>query len=48
MAKIEVPKNRIKDSLIYRETIVDSLKEFGFQQVLLDLEGYKKQLIIDN
>ncbi len=41
IAKIELPQSRIGDSLLYRETIVDELKELGFQQILLDLEGYK-------
>lgn len=42
MAKIELPQNRIGDLLLLRETIVGVLKGFGFQYVLLDLEGYKQ------
>ena len=42
MAKIELPQSRIGDSMLYKEAIVDALKELGFQHVLLDLEGYKR------
>ena len=42
MAKIEIPQTRIEDFLIHREMIADALKQLEFQQVLLDLEGYRQ------
>lgn len=41
-AKIELPQSRISDLLLYRETIVDSLKQLGFRNIFLDLEGYNR------
>jgi len=41
-AKIELQQDQIANSLLHRESIVNKLKEMGFRNVLLDLEGYKK------
>ncbi len=41
VARIEVPTDRLEDLLTCRETIVAYLKELGFAQVTIDLEGFR-------
>ena len=41
VARIEVPADRLEDLLMCRETIIPYLKELGFAQVTLDLEGFR-------
>ena len=41
MARIEVLPDEFEKLLIYRERIVRAFREYGFQYVTMDLQGYR-------